>query len=71
LGHEQLVRLAGWMPFERAKELFAEFTRIEVSSALSRRYTEKAGEVYVELQTEEMERLEREKPPPMGQTKCK
>jgi hypothetical protein len=62
LGHEQLVRLAGWMPFERAAELFEDFTRIEVSSALSRRYTEKAGEVYVELQTKEMEQLEREKP---------
>ncbi len=62
LGHEQLVRLAGWMPFERAAELFADFTRIEVSSGLSRRYTEKAGEVYVELQTKEMAQLEREKP---------
>ncbi len=62
LGHEQLVRLAGWMPFERAAELFEEFTRIEVSSGLSRRYTEKAGEVYVALQTKEMEQLEREKP---------
>jgi hypothetical protein len=63
LGHEQLVRLSGWMPFERARELFEEFTGIGVSSAMSRRYTEKAGEEYVELQTKEMERLEREKPP--------
>ena len=61
LGHEQIVRLSGWMPFERAAELFEDFTGIPVSSAMSRRYTEKAGAVYVEMQSEETERLEREK----------
>ena len=38
------------------------FTGTSWGSAMSRRYTEKAGEEYVELQTEEMERLEQEKP---------
>jgi hypothetical protein len=50
------------MPFERAAELYADLTGIVVSSAMSRRYTEKAGEVYVKMQSEETERLEREKP---------
>ena len=62
LGHEQLVRLAGWMPFGRAAEMFADFTGIAVSSGMSRRYTEEAGEAYVELQNQAVERLEREKP---------
>ena len=62
LGHEQLVRIAGWMPFERAAEMFTDFTGIQVSSAMSRRYTEKAGAAYVEMQDEAVARLEREKP---------
>jgi hypothetical protein len=62
LGHEQLVRLAGWMPFERAAELFTDFTGIAVSEAMSRRYTEEAGAAYVDLQEEAVEQLEREKP---------
>lgn len=66
MGHEQLVRVSGWMPFERAAELFEDFTGIAVSSAMSRRYTEKAGEVYVEMQNQEAERLEREKPEAPG-----
>lgn len=62
LGHEQLVRLAGWMPFERAAEMYSDFTGIVVSSGMSRRYTEKAGEAYVELQNQAVEQIERERP---------
>lgn len=62
LGHEQLVRIAGWMPFERAAQMFRDFTGIGVSSAMSRRYTEQAGAAYVELQNQAMVQLEREKP---------
>ena len=70
LGYEQLVRLSGWMPFGKASEVFEEFTGIVVSSALSRRYTERAGAVYVELQSAEVVWLEREKPPaPSGADK--
>jgi hypothetical protein len=58
LGHEQLVRLSGWMPFERAGEMFRDFTGIAVSSGMSRRYTEKAGEAYVEIQNQVVEELE-------------
>jgi hypothetical protein len=61
-GHENLVRLCGWMPFEKAAEMFAALQEIEVSPALSQRYSERAGAAYVELQTEEVERLEREMP---------
>lgn len=62
LGHEQLVRLAGWMPFEKAKGIFEDFTGIQIGSAMVRRYTEQAGAEYVELQAEEVERLEQEMP---------
>ncbi len=61
-GHECLVRLSGWMPFEKASELFEDFMGIAVSKALSQRYTEGAGAAYVSLQTEEVEGLEREMP---------
>lgn len=61
-GHECLVRLASWMPFEEAAKLFEEFMVIGVSKSLSQRYTEEAGAAYVDLQTEEVKRLERDMP---------
>jgi hypothetical protein len=61
-GHENLVRLCGWMPFEKAAELFGALQEIEISPALSQRYSEEAGLAYVEIQTEEVECLEREMP---------
>jgi hypothetical protein len=61
-GHEMLVRLAGWMPFEKASQLFEDFMGIQVSKSVSQRYTEAAGAAYEALQTEEVERLEREAP---------
>jgi hypothetical protein len=61
-GHENLVRLCGWMPFEKAAEMFGALQEIEISPALSQRYSEEAGAAYVEVQTEEVERLEREMP---------
>ena len=61
-GHECLVRLASWMPFKEAAKLFEEFMVISVSKSLSQRYTEEAGAAYVGLQTEEVERLERDMP---------
>jgi len=61
-GHECLVRLASWMPFEEAAKLFEAFMLIPVSKSLSRRYTEAAGTAYVDLQTEEVEHLERDIP---------
>jgi hypothetical protein len=66
-GHEELVRLAGWMPsFEKAAEVFEDFTGIEVSKGMSRNYTEEAGAAYEEIQNEEVEEVERKKPPALG-----
>jgi hypothetical protein len=65
--HEELVRLAGWMPsFEKAAEVFEDFTGIEVSKGMSRNYTEEAGAAYEEIQNEEVEEVERKKPPALG-----
>lgn len=61
-GHECLVRLAGWVPFEKASELFEDFMGISVSKSISQRYSEEAGAAYVSLQSEEVERIEREMP---------
>ena len=61
-GHECLVRLAGWVPFWKAAVLFEDFMGIHVSKSMSQRYAEEAGAAYVGLQTEEVERLEREMP---------
>src|SRR5512137_2706349 len=61
-GHECLVRLASWMPFEKATELLADFMGIEVSEIASQRYTETAGAAYERMQNEEVEWLEREAP---------
>lgn len=62
-GYENLVRLSGWMPFKKAAEMLADLLGIQVSAAISQRYTESAGAAYVEMQTEEVKRLEREMPP--------
>jgi hypothetical protein len=49
-GHEQLVRLSSYMPFEQAVELFEDFTGVHVSKDVGQRHTEEAGAVYEELQ---------------------
>ena len=51
-GQECLVRLSGWMPFEKAAELLEDVLGIGVSKGVSQRYTE------------EVERLEKEAPQP-------
>jgi len=56
------VRLSGWVPFEKASQLFEDFMGIVVSKSMSQRYTEQAGAAYIVLQTEEVERIEREAP---------
>jgi hypothetical protein len=61
-GHEQLVRLSSYMPFEQAVELFEDFMGIHVSKDVGQRYTEEAGAVYEELQTEEVEELHKQRP---------
>jgi hypothetical protein len=60
--HECLVRLSGWMPFGRAVEVLGDFLGIQVSQIVAQNYTETAGAIYVQMQEEEVARLEREMP---------
>lgn len=61
-GHENLVRLSSWMPFEKAVGMFRDFTGIEVSRGMSQRYTEEAGQVYGQNQEKEVEEIEKKAP---------
>jgi hypothetical protein len=61
---EDLVHLGTWMPFERAAQEFKHFTHTDVSRPSVERITEAAGAAYVEIQEQEVERLEQETPPP-------
>jgi hypothetical protein len=65
-GHECLARLAGWLPFEKAAEMFEAFTEIQISKSISQRYTEEVGATYERMQTKEVECLEREMPEAPG-----
>jgi hypothetical protein len=60
--HERLVRLSGWLAFERAAELLEEFLGIAVDKSMAQRCTETAGALYVKMQEEEVIQLEREMP---------
>lgn len=53
LQEEHLVRLAIWMPFARAAQQLGEVTGVQVSEATVRRHTQKAGQAYVEVQTQQ------------------
>ena len=64
--YESLVRWGARMPFEQAAEELAFSLGVEVSEATARRYTEAAGGAYVDWQTAEMERLEKEMPAPVA-----
>ena len=67
---EDLVHLGTWMPFERAVKEFKHFRGTDVSRPTAERITEAAGAAYVQLQEQEVERLERELPaPPAGAIK--
>ena len=62
--HACLVRYGAIIPsFEKARKEVAFALKIEVSEATTRRYTQTAGKAYVDGQTAEVERLERETPP--------
>jgi len=64
---ESVVRLGTWMPFARAVAELAYFTGTVVARPTVERLTEGAGAAYVQFQTQEVERLERETPlPPAG-----
>jgi hypothetical protein len=61
---EGLVHLSTWMPFARAVKELRFFTHVTTTEPTVRRETEAAGAAYVAVQTEEVERLERELPAP-------
>lgn len=68
--HECLVRFGTWMPFQKAAAELAFSLCVVVSEPTARRYAQAAGEAYVDWQTAEVERLERETPePPDGPDK--
>lgn len=58
--YECLVRLSSWMPYAKAAQTLEELLRVVVSKSSARRETETAGAAYVEIQTEEAERIEKE-----------
>jgi hypothetical protein len=61
-GHEQVVELLSWMPFERAAEMMGKFTGVKISKIVSQRYTEAAGAIYTAIQKEEVEGLLKKMP---------
>jgi hypothetical protein len=67
---EDLVHLGTWMPFERAVKELKHFRRTDASRPTVERITEAAGAAYVQIQEQEVERLERGTPaPPTGAAK--
>ena len=60
---EAMVQLGSRLPFAQGAELMGQFWKVEVSEATVRRATERSGQACVEVQTEEVEALERELPP--------
>ena len=64
---EGLVRLSTWMPFGRAVPEFHWFTGVTATESCVRHLAEAAGAAYVEVQTAEVDGLERTTPePPAG-----
>jgi len=51
---ENLTRLGSWMPFPRAAEMLAVFTRVVVSADVAHDRTETAGAAQLGLQTAEV-----------------
>ncbi len=68
--YEGMTRLGTWMPFERAVKELEYFWRVTATEATLRRQAEAAGAAYVQVQDQEVARLEREAPPaPQGPDK--
>lgn len=57
-----VLRLGTWMPFGRVPEMLEYFTKANVFEAGVRRTTEGGGQAYVEVQTDQMEALEKDTP---------
>jgi hypothetical protein len=62
-----MVRLGTWIPFEPVTQGIAYFCKVQLSEPTARRRTAEAGQAYVEIQTAQVEALERgEGEPPPG-----
>ena len=61
---EGAAHLGAWVPFEQLPDLLRRFTGTQVAASTIQRVTETAGAAAVALQTQAVERLEREVPPP-------
>ena len=59
---EDVVRLGAWMPFQEVVKQVKYFRRTDISKSSAVRLTEAAGSAYVEVQKEEVLRIERELP---------
>jgi len=60
-GHERLVKLSSYVPFEKAVELFEDFMGIKLSKDVGQRYTEEAGALYAEMQRVEAEEIQKKR----------
>jgi hypothetical protein len=58
---ESIARLGTWMPFVPVTKGLWHFLKVDVSEATARRKTEACGQAYVEVQTAEVEALERDR----------
>jgi hypothetical protein len=66
-GQEALVRLAVWMPFERACELLRDVLGIQISATSTRRYTYQIGQAALAVEQAEEQRIREDLPePPKG-----
>jgi hypothetical protein len=53
---EDLALPGSWMPFGQAAKMIGHFRKIEVWEATVRRFTEKSGQAWVEMQTDRQRR---------------
>ncbi len=56
---ETIVRLGTWMPFVSVTKGVTYFCKVDLAEATARRKTEEAGRAYVEVQTTQVDALER------------
>ena len=71
-GRGETRRVEANVAFERAAELLEEFLGIAIDKSMAQRYTETAGAIYVQIQEEEVVRLEQEMPEAAaGRRKCR
>jgi hypothetical protein len=61
--HESLVRLGTWVPFAPAARMLSALIGVEISEATARRAVERAGEAYVNVQTDAVRAIEAGPPP--------